>query len=221
MLLSILTPTLIERKEPFKSLQDKIRKQIEESSFKGCVEHLVFEDNRDHSIGYKRNILMRRAKGDFIVFLDDDDDVSEDYIERLCKTIQTNLEADCIGIRGIITFNGSHPHTFVHSLEYRKYFKKDNIYCRPILHINPINREIAKQYTFADVNYSEDIDWAFRIMKDGVLKNEYMIDTPIYFYNSRRRWWYQWLIDKTETLRQLFGLQWYNRIRILRWIRFI
>ncbi len=219
MLLSILTPTLIERRERFQALRDKIIRQIQESPYKAQVEHLIFEDNREHSIGHKRNDLLERACGQFVVFVDDDDDVNDHYVALICEAIETHPEVDCVGIRGRITFNGSHPHDFVHSLQYRRYFKKHGIYYRPPLHINPIRRKIADRYKFEDISYSEDIDWAMRIVRDRVLKKEHLISQSLYSYETRRQWWYQWLIDNTETFRQVLGLQLVNRIRMRRWLR--
>ena len=219
MLLSILTPTIEERKHQFQILQNKVERQIQSLPYADQVEHLWFLDNRERSIGFKSNHLLDQAKGKFVVFVDDDDDVSKNYVELICDAIKTNPDIDCVGFKGEISFAGSHPHLFVHSVKYKRYFKKKGIYYRPILHINPIKREIACRYQFEDINFSEDIDWAKRMWDDGILKKEYFINEPLYFYNSGRKWWYQVLIDRTERIRQITGLQLVNRIRMKRWLR--
>jgi len=184
VLLSILTPTLVERQERF-----------------------------------QRNILLEQARGDFVVFVDDDDDVNDDYVRLICRVIEANPRIDCVGIQGRITFNGSHPHEFVHSVRYRRYFKRHSVYFRPPLHINPIQREIAVRYRFEDISYSEDIDCGMRMCRDRILKKEILIEEPLYFYDSRRSWHYQQFIDASETVRRILGLQLVNRIRLRRWIR--
>jgi glycosyltransferase involved in cell wall biosynthesis len=219
MLLSILTPTIEERQSQFQILKNKIETQIQSSSFADQVEHLWFLDDREYSIGLKRNHLLDQATGKFVVFVDDDDDVSDNYVELICNAIMKNPDIDCIGFKGKISFAGSQQHLFVHSAQYRSYAKKRGIYYRPILHINPIKREIACLYKFEDINYSEDIDWAKRMWDDGILKKEYFINEALYFYNSGRKWWYQVLIDRTERIRQILGLQVVNNIRLRRWLK--
>ena len=47
------------------------------------VEILLLFDNRHLTLGAKRNFILDRAKGDYISFIDDDDDISDDYIQTL------------------------------------------------------------------------------------------------------------------------------------------
>lgn len=219
MSLSILTPTLEERQAQFQQLRGELERQIAANAAADSVEHLYLSDNREHSIGRKRNMLLDKARGDYVVFIDDDDGVSKDYVALVSQAIREHPGIDCVGIRGMITFRGAHPHPFVHSIQYQRYAKQDGIYYRPILHINPIKRDIALRYRFEDISYSEDLDWAMRIMRDRVLEKEFLVDKPIYFYHSRRTWWYQVFIDRTETVRQALGLQVSNRVRLERWLR--
>jgi glycosyltransferase involved in cell wall biosynthesis len=214
MLLSILVPTLEERCVEFAALSGRIRAQIDCAQLQDRVELLSLRDNRETPTGVKRNQLLQRASGDFVVFVDDDDDISADYIKLVCQAIESQPDVDCIGIRGLIYFRGSHPHRFVHSLQYQDYSSKGGVYTRPPYHLNPIRREIASSYRFRDVYYSEDIDWALRLRQDERLRSEVFIDSDLYFYYSRRFWTYQWTLDRTETLRHKFGLRLTNRFQI-------
>jgi glycosyltransferase involved in cell wall biosynthesis len=214
-------PTIDGRKEQFSRLYEKLGKQIAENSLSSEVEILYFLDNKEHSLGFKRNKLIEMAKGRFVAFVDDDDDVSEDYVSLICRAIEENPDIDCIGIKGIITFAGKNPRVFIHSLKYRKYFSKGGIYFRPPYHLNPIKREIACKYQFEDISYSEDIDWALRICRDRALQKEYFINKAIYFYYSRRSWNYQVLLDLSEPFRHALGLQLANRIRLKYWLKSI
>lgn len=219
MLFSILIPILDSRKEQFHRLYEKLSNQITGNSLADEVEILYLLDNREYSLGFKRNRLIERARGRFVAFIDDDDDVSNNYIPLICSVIRENLDIDCIGIKGIITFGGKKPRIFIHSLRYREYFSRGGVYFRPPYHLNPMKREIALRYKFEDISYSEDIDWAMRICWDGALQREHFIDEFIYFYKSRRSWRYQLLLDLSEPLRHALGLQMANRIRIKRWLK--
>jgi glycosyltransferase involved in cell wall biosynthesis len=219
VLLSLLIPTLKCRAAVFQDLLTALNGQISTSPFASKVEVLCELDGGEASIGRKRNNLIARASGLFIAFIDDDDQVSADYIERICMAIERDPGIDCIGIKGIITFRGAHPREFIHSVRYGDYFSRHHTYFRPPYHLNPMRREIAARYRFPEVSYSEDIDWALRIRRDGALKKEQFIDSTLYYYRSRRVWTYQWLLDLTEGFRHRFGIRLANRLALQSAIR--
>lgn len=219
MKFSILIPTLEERAAQFQRLSTKLRQQIAEHALENEVEIISFIDKRQHSVGFKRNWLMDQAQGEFTAFVDDDDDVSQEYVSLIDQTIRAHPEIDCIGIKQVITFAEGQQRISIHSLQYTQYFTRGGIYYRPPYHLNPIRRKIAIQYRFEEINYSEDIDWAMRMCRDRALQHEYFIDKILYYYHSQRSWRYQYLLDLTEPVRHALGLQLANRLRIKRWIR--
>ena len=214
MQLSVLIPTLQCRRNLFSRLVEGLEFQVRHAGRTSEVEILSYPDGGEHSIGYKRNVLLGRAKGEFVAFIDDDDEVSERYIELICDALDRRPEVDCLGIRGIITFRGTHPHEFVLSLRYNDIFTRNHTYYRPPSHLNPIRRLIAVRYRFPDVSYSEDFYWALRMCEDRALQREEFLDSPLYHYYSRRRWGYQWLLDATEGIRHKLGIRMVNRLRI-------
>src|SRR5688572_23555139 len=44
------------------------------------VEIVVLTDNKMMMLGHKRNVMVELAQGKYIVFVDDDDRISDDYI---------------------------------------------------------------------------------------------------------------------------------------------
>jgi glycosyltransferase involved in cell wall biosynthesis len=216
MLLSVLIATLESRKESLNRLLDQLHGQMDRHNLRGAVEILPRCDRGEEPIGRKRNRLVESAAGEFIAFVDDDDTVSDDYLPRIHDALELYPDVDCLGIKGEITFNGKQPRLFVHSLQYRDYFTRDGTYYRPPYHLNPMRRAIASRYRFAEVRYSEDVEWALRMRRDGALRSEHFIDTVLYHYHSRRPWAYQWLLDHTETVRHALGLRLANRIRVKR-----
>jgi glycosyltransferase involved in cell wall biosynthesis len=100
MKLSILTPTVPERAEKLAILTEKLAKQIGDLP----VEHLVFSDNRRRSIGQKRQALLSAALGEYVAFVDDDDDVSDDYVGSILAATKT--QPDCITFEQIAIYNG-------------------------------------------------------------------------------------------------------------------
>ena len=214
MQLSLLIPTLECRGEQLSRLVEGLERQGHKAGRSSEVEILTLRDAGELSIGSKRNMLLDRAKGEFVVFVDDDDEVSQHYIELVCGALERQPEVDCLGIRGVITFRGSHPHNFVHSVRYSDIFSRDHTYYRPPNHLNPIRRAIALRYRFPNVSYSEDFYWALRMRDDRALQQEEFVDPVLYYYHSRRWWGYQWLLDGTEGLRHKLGIRMVDRIRI-------
>jgi glycosyltransferase involved in cell wall biosynthesis len=212
MILSVLIPTLDSRREQFDCLYERLAAQVHAASAEVAVEVLYYRDDGELSVGAKRNALIRRACGRFIAFIDDDDDISDDYISRICEVISRRPDIDCIGIKGIVTFSGGHPREFSHSIQYQDYFSRGHNYFRPPYHLNPILREIALRFPFLPISYSEDAEWALRLQRAGVLRREEFIETPLYLYKSRRWWSYQLMLDWSEPMRHALGLRMVNRV---------
>jgi glycosyltransferase involved in cell wall biosynthesis len=214
--LSLLIPTLEERRDLFRSLKSELDRQILDAGAKDAVEIVVAEDNRETVVGEKRNALMDRARGEFLAFLDDDDEIAPDYISRVLGALDEMPDADCVGMRAQITFRGKHPRYFVASLRYRSIFEKGGSYYRPPYHLNPTRSEIARRYRFAHVKIYEDLERALRMSRTGALRREVFVEPVLYFYHSRRRFAYQRLLDVTQPVRQVLGLEGANFVHLPR-----
>jgi hypothetical protein len=182
MKLSILIPTIVEREKSFNALVAKLSDQISLNKLDEQIEIVHICDNKEMTIGDKRNKLVKKAIGEFICFIDDDDDISDEYVKLIYGAIIGHPDIDCIGMVGEITTNGRNPKKFIHSIKYNRYFEKDKIYYRPPNHLNPVRREIAIKYEFPPKNFAEDSSYAVRMCKDGVLKKEHFIKKTIYYY---------------------------------------
>ena len=201
MKLSILICSLGERKEQLEKLLDKLLGQgknagidigfiIIETYKIGAsnksnwepkdVEIIVQTDSGQQSIASKRNDLLCRAKGDYVCYIDDDDDVPDYYISEILKAISTS--PDVVGIWGHFFINGIQKNNFYHSIKYDRWFEDANGYYRCPEHRNPVKRDIARKVGFNEAmrNYGEDQDYSMRLRSH--LKTETYIDKPMYFY---------------------------------------
>lgn len=180
MILSLLIPTIDERREMFENIYAILKMQILNNANKNQIEILI--DNSKKTIGEKRNNLLAMAKGEYVAFVDDDDEVSNEYIESLMAAIKQ--KPDCVSLRGVITWNGGNPELFEHSVKYSAYATTTNEikYERYPNHLNCIKSSIAKQFKFKEINFGEDTDWATQIFESGLLKKEVYIDKVLYHY---------------------------------------
>jgi glycosyltransferase involved in cell wall biosynthesis len=147
------------------------------------VEILTDIDNREATTGEKRNRLIERARGKYIVFFDDDDIATPEYLPLILKAIES--DPDVIPINGWITTNKLNPIYWDMGLSFGYGTKTVNgimVYERFPNHIAPMKRELILPYKFKDITIGEDYEWAKRLNDDKVFKTECRITTPIYHY---------------------------------------
>jgi hypothetical protein len=176
--LSILCPTTPDRAKFLARLTEILSKQ-ENNKF----EFIVYEDNKQASIGKKRNRLLEEARGQWICFIDDDDEVVADYISSIWPGLTS--EYDTVALHLLYYRNGSFGGNSFHSIKYDKWSenpaKKE--YYRCPNHLNPVRREHAIATGFPDKNNGEDHDYSLKIRP--LLKREYDARKPLYKYLYR------------------------------------
>jgi hypothetical protein len=186
MTISILIPTLVSRVASFKTITEKINGIINRFSLQDRVFIESYLDNREKSVGFKRNSLLQECKSAYACFVDDDDDIADWFIPKAYNVLASTA-ADCIKLNGLITVNGKDPRPFVHSAKYTEYATVEGVYVRPPNHLNIIKTEISKKFLFPEKNFGEDTDWAMQLCRSKVIKREAAIggqhkDKPYYFY---------------------------------------
>jgi len=171
MILSILIPSIPERRHKLLPLLNELYRQClalqTTHPSLGSVEILVDDSVKfldgGLSIGQKRELLKQRACGTYLCFLDDDDNVTPNYIEqlvRLCNegqdivTFRTLIKNDhywaLIDMQLTNLVNGEvNPHGTID---------------RTPWHICPVKSSIAKNESFTSINHNEDWDWMQRVL---------------------------------------------------------
>lgn len=182
MTLSILICTTVDRRPMFEQLKGYFEKQIADLSLEDQVELLYIEDNKEMSVGSKRQKLLEMATGDWIVFFDSDDMPSDKYVYLVYEAIRNNPDIDCIGINIRMTTNGNRPQKCCHRLLYPEWMNNFDgwDYVRNITHFNPVKRALALQTGFKDMRFGEDKDYSDRLLP--LLKKEFYIREPLFHY---------------------------------------
>ena len=174
ILLSILIPSIPSRFEShLLPLWKELQRQCSESMYGSRVEILTLTDNKQRSIGAKRQALLNLAQGKYIAFLDDDDVPSPNYIDRA-------VSIQMMGLINVITFNQHvsingemYPLTFKLGHEVNEEPNKEG-FTRPPWHVCFWRRDIVQHCTFPNINYGED--WAWAEQANKCAKTSYHID---------------------------------------------
>lgn len=179
-ILSILIATTRDRRELFKKLYYEFFVQTKDLP----VEVLFEEDNKEISVGAKRQKLLLRAQGEYVCSFDSDDFPYAYYTEEILKALEQ--KPDCVGFLIQMTTNGTRPQVCCHSLKYKEWkgdgkTKIDGYdYVRNVTHFNPCRRDLALQVGFKDLRFGED-----RLYSDAVTKlckTEVFINKKLFHY---------------------------------------
>jgi len=107
ILLSILIPTVVGREDAFRFLQRRLDLQKHKyTGYDGSIEVLALKDNKELSIGEKRESLYKSASGLYGWQIDDDDNIADDAIELILQAIKENPDVDCVTFDEYCLMNG-------------------------------------------------------------------------------------------------------------------
>lgn len=196
--LSILIPSVHTRRNTFlpKSLEmlyGQLEKLTEEQQQQ--VEILFLVDNKTQYLGQKRNYLVDIAQGEYVVFVDDDDRITEDYISTLLQA--TTQGSDCICFQAEVSINKEAPKICDYSIKHLKDSNTPNGYLRIPNHICAIKKSIAQQVSFPNKVYGEDSAFSSGLLP--LLQTETRIDRVLYYYDFNT--------ETTETQKELHQKQ--------------
>lgn len=189
ILLSILIPTVIGREDKYNSLFSVIMKQIEAlpENYRLLISINKRVDNKEMTIGEKRELLYRQAAGDYSWQIDDDDSISDNAIKLILEAIKQN--PDCITFREHCMMDGK-EYKSNHSLEYADWEGDGSRILEDGFHFHRtpfmksvIKTEIARSVPIPHIRYGEDHQWAQALKPH--LKTEVHIPEDIYFYQHQ------------------------------------
>lgn len=181
MILTIAIPTIVTRQDKFNRLIDRIAAQITYYGYGKEVEVISECDNKEISIGKKRDNLIRKANGDYIVMIDDDDTIANNYILVVVNAL--SKAPDCIGyLERIKHSNKTSCISLKNPCWMDNYGGYD--YVRTPFFKVPIKTELCRQVGCSDMRFGEDHDFAKKIYP--LLKTEEFINDYMYIYQYNR-----------------------------------
>lgn len=185
LLLTIMIPTIISRKDKFYTITEKLMKQIKENDLENLIEIIAHFDNKTVGLSLKRTNMLRTSGGKFVISLDDDDDVADDYIISIIGAIKNNPEADVITFKQHCNCDGSE---FYVESDINNSLSGSKI--QGVLHRYPWiwcawRKEKVDIFVYEDigkVNYREDEFWLKHVRESGRIKKEVKIDKILHYY---------------------------------------
>jgi len=191
VLLSILIPTVVGREAELHRITKKISGFgfTDEDMFTGragvyfgeCQLYII-KDNKEMTIGEKRDQLYNAAEGLFSWQIDEDDDIADNAIQLILEDIKSNPEIPCIAFRERCMMNGVYKSSN-HSIRYSQWMDNQDgfDYVRSPFYKDVIRTDIAKSVPFPKIRYNEDEQWAKALYPK--LTSEIHIDQELYYYN--------------------------------------
>lgn len=173
--LSILIPSIPSRFESFKRIFAKLNLQAEGRK----VEVLGLFDNKKRSIGAKRDALVQSSKGEYVAFVDDDDNVTDDYIVKLLQAAGERPDVITFKQKSIINGEEAIVDFDLHYKKNEPFVPNTTIKRRPF-HVCAFRGDIARRYHFPDEMYGEDWGWCKQVLRD--VKTQTKIDKIIHYY---------------------------------------
>lgn len=147
---------------------------------------------KNSGVSRARNLGMEIARGKYMVFMDGDDYVSENYLELLWKCV-----ADGKAQMGAVDYFLSYPENLkIHSLDdgEKKYYSseeaisllRDKTKFEGYLWNKIFSRELAKEndiFFDDDIRVWEDMIFCYRYMK--IIETVAYVQRPLYYYEQR------------------------------------
>lgn len=177
ILLTIAVCTMPSRMKSFTKVAEELFKQAEGKP----VEVFCFMDNKKSNLSEKRNLVIAGAKGKFISFVDDDDEVEADYVDSILAEITKTPDADCVVFDVLVHGYTEQPKlckydiAFSHGEDQNAYYRKPN-------HVMAYRTEISRRHQYRkDLSaISEDTEWAERAWKD--IRKQVRVGKVLYHY---------------------------------------
>lgn len=154
------------------------------------VELLYLLDNKRRTVGAKRNALLSAAQGEYVSFIDDDDEVAINYVQKIQAAIvearKTSVDVICFPQRATLAPSGV-IHECSYSLKHTKRTlaptDKPNVltWTGPPAHTMIWRRELVGGIRFPEQQFGEDVAWVDAAC--ALAKTETILEgDPLYFY---------------------------------------
>lgn len=178
----ILVLSVFDRRDKLANLLSLLVPQIRRFD---DVNVVVLSDHIHYEVGYKRTKLLEMSTAEYVSFIDDDDEVPDDFVDIIYPYLDG--VNDYVGFQVQYYVDGKpHEKKTYHNAEYDRWFDDGKAWYRHIVHTNPIKREIASQFPLIG-QFGEDAQWSKEVKASGLVKNHAYIDQVLYHYKYSQK----------------------------------
>jgi hypothetical protein len=129
----------------------------------------------------KMQALLDSSAAEYVSWLDDDDWVAPDYLERVMKALAGR--PDYVGFEVAYTRDGQPMGRIEHSLRHGRWDDQGGVLVRDITALNPIRRDLALLGKWDyEHDHGADGHWAWQVRQTGRVRDEVFIGEPMYHY---------------------------------------
>jgi glycosyltransferase involved in cell wall biosynthesis len=153
---SILIATLSAREDQLAALLAVLLPQCEAD---GRVEVVGLHNDGEHPLAVYRQALLDAAAGDYVSFVDDDDQVDGEFVPAV--TAAMAADPDYVAFSHAYYADGRrHPLPVVTGISYGGWYDTAEALIRDVTQINPVRRSIAQQADFTSPSEGAE-DWSY------------------------------------------------------------
>lgn len=143
-------------------------------------------EHENKGISYSRNECLDLVKGDYVVFIDGDDYISLDYLEKISKIIDKYSLIDLVFLNYVCQ-NDIHGGIYSETSYDNSFYTKNpyDIYDHSLLAtwLYVAKRSLWEGIRFPEGKYHEDVGTMYKIVQKA--KEAYILADPIYIYRRR------------------------------------
>ena len=139
---------------------------------------VLIDDRPSITIGEKRNNLIQACQTKYFTFIDDDDWISHNYVQKIVQRIHNGRDYDLINFYALFKSRADQRLVI-----YNSDFENENlpkVFKRKSNHLMCWRTEHVRDYKFQHINFGEDTIWAE--LASSKVERESLIDSVLYFY---------------------------------------
>jgi hypothetical protein len=176
--ITFLIPTIPGRQDDFLRLLDRLLPQLDEHEGRARV--LAWRNTGEPRLAELRDRLLADAGSEYVAFIDDDDMVSEDYVDSIMAALIER--PDHVGFQVAYCVDGEFREVVEHSLTWKRWHRSGSQLVRDFTHVDPIRRDLAQRGRFAQApaGRAEDRVWVKQVRP--FLHTEVYVPRVLYTY---------------------------------------
>ena len=162
------------------------------NSFVNKCENIIYKKIDNNGVGNARNMGLSLANSKYVCFIDSDDTISDNYLQKLYDSIQDDCDLVVAGYKRINEFNNREV---LKCISAKNYIKDDFCYLIPVLQNNNMFNQVWNKIFKLDIikennllfptniTYGEDFRFVVEYLEYTNRIN--VIDDIIYYYVNR------------------------------------